>query len=105
MRDLTRELPRFIFFVISQGRLGVLALRFDPNSLFRRKITGSHFERGRPIVKKGSWFLQNETIGRSEDRTHFPLVIRYPIRYFSQKSQGSATTSQDTSVHRMLPEF
>lgn len=94
MRGLTHELSP-VSICDRSGRNWVFSFTFGPElPLLRRKITGSHFVQGRLIPEKVvGFFLQNETIGRSEDRTHFLLAIQSSIRYFSQKLQGPATTS------------
>lgn len=95
MRDLTHELSPVSILCDRSGRNWVFSFTFGPKLplLEEKSLVLILCKESQLLEKAVGFFLLNETIGLSEDRTHFLLAIQSPIRYFSQKLQGPATTS------------
>lgn len=99
MRDLTHGLPPVLIYDQSWTNW-VFSSTFWSRTAHGRKITSSGFVQGRPIIRKGSFYLRSETIGQSEDRTSCNLQSVILVRNPRDRPQRS----QNTNMHRMLPK-
>lgn len=99
MRDLTHGLPPVLIYDQSWTNW-VFSSTFWSRTAHGRKITSSGFVQGRPIIRKGSFYLRSDTIGQSEDRTSCNLQSVILVRNPTDRPQRS----QNTNMHRMLPK-